>query len=153
MTQAADLIDHLLARSAERLILEKRSGMPQGWGLWMRSGRTVPARFGGADVVAHMGTLPRRATGGLAPQLTFFQALPRLWWQHWEPRPRDQRGLHWLGVAGSLLIHLLFLVLLLWMAVVRWAAPEPEPEPGRVQLSLIGRGAADAAGGGEGGMP
>ncbi|MFT4247012.1 MAG: hypothetical protein QM581_03100, partial [Pseudomonas sp.] len=40
-----------------------------------------------------------------------------------------------------------------WMAVVRWAAPEPEPEPGRVQLSLIGRGAADAAGGGEGGMP
>lgn len=153
VTKAADLIDHLLARSPGRLILEKRSGLPYGWGIWMRSGGTMAAPFGGQDIVVHMSTLPPRPGSGLAPPLTFLQAFRRLWWQHWEPRPRDQRDLHWFGVAGSLLIHILFLLLLLWVAVVRWAAHESEPEQGRVQLSFVGRGTPDEEGGGEGGAP
>jgi hypothetical protein len=153
VTKAADLIDHLLARSPGRLILDKRSGMPYGWGIWMRSRATMAAAFGDAEVVAHVDTLPRRPNSGSAPQLTFFQAFRRLWWQHWEPRPDDQRSLHWFGVTGSLLIHILFFVLLLWVAVVRWASHEPESEQGRVQLSFVGRGTPQDEGGGEGGSP
>ncbi|WP_434025699.1 transmembrane repetitive protein [[Pseudomonas] boreopolis] len=152
MTKAADLIDHLLARRPDWPILEKRSGMPHGWGIWMRSGVAAAAPFDGRDIAAHVATLPRPPGSGIAPQLSFLEAFRRLWWQHWDPRPADQRGLHWLGVAGSFLIHVLFLVLLLWVAVVRWAARETEPEAGRVQLSILGRGAPDDEGGGEGGQ-
>lgn len=154
MTQAADLIEHLLARSPGRIVLEKRSGMPYGWGIWMRSGKAAATTaFARHELIAHADTRPPRRAGGLAPQLGLWQAFRRLWWQHWDPRPRDQRDLHWFGVLGSALVHVLFLALLLWVAVVRWAAQEPEPEQGRVQFSLLGRGTPEDQGGGEGGTP
>ncbi|NIK44133.1 hypothetical protein FHY10_002428 [Xanthomonas arboricola] len=77
-----------------------------------------------------------------------FQAFRSLWWQHWEPRPKDQRPQHWLALLGSLLIHLGFIALLIWVVTVRWAPDETQTgDESRVRMTFIGDGAAEQGGG------
>ncbi|HHW4678455.1 MAG TPA: hypothetical protein ACQGQH_03045 [Xylella sp.] len=70
--------------------------------------------------------------------LGYFQAFLSLWWQHWDPRPRDEWPLHWVAVFGSALINLGFLFLLIWSLAIRWVLPPPSGGDGRVSVSLIG---------------
>ncbi|HYG06490.1 MAG TPA: transmembrane repetitive protein [Stenotrophomonas sp.] len=152
MTKAADLIQALLARKPVGPLLDRRSGLPFAWGHWARTRDVVatvayPSRAL-ADVVAQR---PPRPSTGVAPRLSSWQAFRRLWWQQWEPRPRDEAPYHWLSVLASFLIHLCFFLLLLWVAVVRWAQPPEEGgEAGRVKLEMIGRGSPAETGGGPG---
>ncbi|MBB4654605.1 hypothetical protein GGR73_001104 [Xanthomonas sp. F14] len=80
--------------------------------------------------------------------LSPFQAFRSLWWQHWEPRPKDQRPQHWLALLGSLLIHLGFIALLIWVVTVRWAPDDTQTgDESRVRMTFIGDGAAEQGGG------
>lgn len=152
MTKAADLIQALLARKPVGPLLDRRSGLPFAWGHWVRTRDVVatvayPARELSDAIAAR----PARASAGVLPRLSAWQAFRRLWWQQWEPRPRDETPYHWLSVLASLLIHLGFFILLLWVAVVRLAQPRDEGgEAGRVKLEMIGRGSPDETGGGPG---
>ncbi|MEQ7892615.1 transmembrane repetitive protein [Xanthomonas arboricola] len=148
MTTAADLLQALRARMPGKLILDRRTGLPYGWATWMSS-RIGPAAAFDDDQV--MGVLLARpalpASAGVA-LLSPFQAFRSLWWQHWEPRPKDQRPQHWLALLGSLLIHLGFIALLIWVVTVRWAPDETKTgDESRVRMTFIGDGAAEQGGG------
>ncbi|MCC4598653.1 transmembrane repetitive protein [Xanthomonas melonis] len=149
MTTAADLLQALRARMPGRLILDPRTGLPYGWATWMRSRDSAAAPFNDdhvMDVLLARGS----ATSGVGSMLAFtpFQAFRSLWWQHWEPRPADQRRQHWLAMVGSLLIHLGFIALLIWVVAVRWAPKDAEQgEQARVRMTFIGDGAAEQGGG------
>ncbi|WP_126968907.1 transmembrane repetitive protein [Xanthomonas arboricola] len=148
MTTAADLLQALRARMPGKLILDRRTGLPYGWATWMSS-RIGPAAAFNDDQV--MGVLLARpappASAGVA-LLSPFQAFRSLWWQHWEPRPKDQRPQHWLALLGSLLIHLGFIALLIWVVTVRWAPDDSKTgDESRVRMTFIGDGAAEQGGG------
>ncbi|QJD67778.1 transmembrane repetitive protein [Xanthomonas campestris pv. badrii] len=149
MTTAADLLQALRARMPAKLILDRRTGLPYGWAIWMRSRGDAAAPFNDDHVMDVLLARPSAADGtGAARLLTPFQAFRSLWWQHWDPRPRDQRTQHWLALLGSLLIHIGFIALLIWVVAVRWAPEETtQGEESRVRMTFIGDGAAEQGGG------
>ncbi|WP_349811346.1 transmembrane repetitive protein [Xanthomonas dyei] len=149
MTTAADLLHALRARMPGKLILDRRTGLPYGWAIWMRNRDDAAAPFNDDQVMNVLLARPSAVHGaGSAAILTPFQAFRSLWWQHWEPRPTDQRRQHWLAMLGSLLIHIGFIALLIWVVTVRWAPDETKPgEESRVSMTFIGDGAAEQGGG------
>lgn len=133
MTKAAALLDALLARRWKRRALRGRVERSSGWaGSDVQIARELERWW---PLREHGHALSQR------PPSNFLQALRQLGWQHWDPPARDERRLHWLAVLGSFLIHLAFLLLLIWVAVVRWVPhPTHKGDEGRVQLSFVGRG-------------
>lgn len=147
LTRAEQLIDLLLARQQPRAVLEKTTRLPYGWALWLRSLAPLPRPFHARDVIAVF--LPRPLPGppGQSPRLSSWQALRRLFWQDWDAAPRDQRWMRWTSALVSALLHLLFFVLLLWVAVIRTTAPEEEGAEGeRVQVEFVGRATQEGGG-------
>nr|WP_153643670.1 MULTISPECIES: hypothetical protein [unclassified Stenotrophomonas] len=147
MTRAEQLIDLLLARQQPRAVLEKSTRLPYGWALWLRSLGPLPRPFHAREVIAVF--LPRPLPGppGQSPRLSPWQALRRLFWQDWDAAPRDQRWMRWTSALVSALLHLLFFVLLLWVAVIRTSAPDEEGTEGeRVQVEFVGRASQEGGG-------
>ena len=147
LPRAEQLIDLLLARQQHPLILEKSTGLPYGWALWLRRLTPLPRPFHARDVIAVL--LPRPLPGppGRLPMLGPWAALRRLFWQDWEPAPRDQRWMRWTSALLSALLHLLFFLLLLWVAVVRTTAPADAGAEGeRVQIEFVGRATQEGGG-------
>ncbi|MBN5126585.1 hypothetical protein JY452_11305, partial [Stenotrophomonas maltophilia] len=147
LTRAEQLIDLLLARQQPRAVLEKTTRLPYGWALWLRSLGPLPRPYHARDVIAVL--LPRPLPGppGQSPQLSPWQALRRLFWQDWDAAPRDQRWMRWLSAVASALLHLLFFMLLLWVAVIRTSAPQDEGTEGeRVQVEFVGRATQEGGG-------
>ena len=147
LPRAEQLIDLLLARQQHPLILEKRTRLPYGWAIWLRSLKPIARPFHAGDVIAVL--LPRPLPGrpGVLPPLGPWGAARRLLWQDWEPAPRDQRWMRWTSAVASALLHLLFFLLLLWVAVIRTRAPEDAGAEGeRVQIEFVGRGAQEGGG-------
>lgn len=153
MTKAADLIQALLARKPVGPLLDRRSGLPFAWGHWVRTREMVPTvAYPARELSDAIAARPVPVSPGILPRLSPWQAFRRLWWQQWEPRPRDETPYHWLAMLASLLIHFGFFLLLLWVAVVRLAQPRDDDggEAGRVKLEMIGRGSPAETGGGPG---
>ncbi|MCC4607731.1 transmembrane repetitive protein [Xanthomonas campestris pv. zinniae] len=150
MTTAADLLQALRARMPGKLILDRRTGLPYGWGIWMGNRAHVAASFNDdqlTDVLLARAQPSQRQVSGAAI-LSPFQAFRSLWWQHWDPRPKDQRRQHWLALLGSFLIHLGFIALLVWVVTVRWAPDDTKPgDESRVRMTFIGDGAVEQGGG------
>ncbi|MEW6384426.1 MAG: hypothetical protein AB1514_10745, partial [Pseudomonadota bacterium] len=147
LTRAEQLIDLLLARQQPRAVLEKTTRLPYGWALWLRSLGPLPRPYHARDVIAVL--LPRPLPGppGQSPQLSPWQALRRLFWQDWDAAPRDQRWMRWVSALASALLHLLFFMLLLWVAVIRTTAPEAEGAEGeRLQVEFVGRATQEGGG-------
>jgi len=147
LTRAEQLIDLLLARQQPRAVLEKSTRLPYGWALWLRSLGPLPRPFHAREVIAVF--LPRPLPGppGQSPRLSPWQALRRLFWQDWDAAPRDQRWMRWTSALVSALLHLLFFVLLLWVAVIRTSAPDEEGTEGeRVQVEFVGRASQEGGG-------
>ncbi|HID8536626.1 TPA: hypothetical protein ACXIMI_001749 [Stenotrophomonas maltophilia] len=147
LTRAEQLIDLLLARQQPRAVLEKTTRLPYGWALWLRSLGPLPRPFHAREVIAVL--LPRPLPGppGQSPRLSTWQSLRRLFWQDWDAAPRDQRWMRWTSALASALLHLLFFVLLLWVAVIRTTAPEAEGAEGeRVQVEFVGRATQEGGG-------
>lgn len=161
MAKAADIIQALIERSPRRLLLERHTGLPWGWALWLRAQPKAPARpLPSAREIAGLlaGRPPSPPAAG--ERLTLWRAFLALWRQGWAPAPRDERPLRAAAWAGSIAMHLLFAVALVWVALVRALPPAPPAAGGgdeRVQVGFSGRGdpsapqaggetAADAAG-------
>ncbi|MDT3499833.1 hypothetical protein [Stenotrophomonas maltophilia] len=147
LPRAEQLIDLLLARQQQPIILEKNTRLPYGWALWLRSLSPLPRPFHAREVIAVL--LPRPLPGrpGTLPALPRWQALRRLLWQDWEPAPRDQRWMRWTSAVASALLHLLFFLLLLWVAVIRTSAPAEQGADGeRVQIEFVGRASQEGGG-------
>ncbi len=147
LPRAEQLIDLLLARQQQPIILEKNTRLPYGWALWLRSLSPLPRPFHAREVIAVL--LPRPLPGrpGTLPALPRWQALRRLLWQDWEPAPRDQRWMRWTSAVASALLHLLFFLLLLWVAVIRTSVPAEQGSDGeRVQIEFVGRASQEGGG-------
>ncbi|HCT26161.1 MAG TPA: hypothetical protein DIW85_08075 [Stenotrophomonas sp.] len=147
LTRAEQLIDLLLARQQPRAVLEKTTRLPYGWALWLRSLGPLPRPFHARDVIAVFLPRPLPGAPGQSPRLSPWQALRRLFWQDWDAAPRDQRWMRWTSALVSALLHLLFFMLLLWVAVIRTTAPEEEGAEGeRVQVEFVGRATQEGGG-------
>ncbi|ROP77295.1 hypothetical protein EDF74_2971 [Stenotrophomonas rhizophila] len=141
LRRADDILEWLLARQPDTRFLEKTTGLPYGWGLWLRALSPLPRPFRASEVLAELAQRAPLPQGGRLPELSFVQAMRRLLWQGWDPAPRDQRWMRWTSAVISALLHLMFALLLLWVALIRPPSePEQGGESGRVQVAFVGRG-------------
>lgn len=150
LRRADEILDWLLARQPEKRIVEKTTGLPYGWGLWLRALPPLPRPFRSTEVVGELIQRPLPGSPGRLPALGFVQSLRRLLWQTWDPAPRDQRWMRWTSAAISMLLHILFALLLLWVALIRPPVqPEQGGDGGRIQVEFLGSGTPQDNGGGE----
>ncbi len=152
MTKAAERIIQALLPRKPAPILERQTGLPYGWGLWLRTLRAergaIP-RDKSENIVRDLMQRPPPPRGAIAPALGFWGGLRSLFHQQWEPPLREERPLRWFASAVSLLMHALFVLLLVWVAVVRLPPPpEQAGEGSRVRVEYIGRGTPEEEGGG-----
>jgi hypothetical protein len=148
VTTATEIIAFLLARRPAPIV-EKSTGLPHGWGIWLRNAPQRQGRLSRASVDALIAQLAVRpvAPAPVAAPMGRWRALRSLLWQHWDPPPREERGTRWAGGLGSLLLHLgLFLALIL-VSLIPVPQPQDQADGTRVQLTLIGRGTQGEGGG------
>lgn len=150
MTNATDVIAQLLSRKAAPIV-ERHTGLPFGWGLWLRA---LPEKLGRitrekADAVVTL-LLARtpRPPDAVPAALGRWRAFRSLFYQGWGPPPREERWMRWFAGFTSSAVHLLFFLFLMWVALVQ--IPPPPQEAGdtsRVRLEIIGDGSPEEAGG------
>ncbi len=126
--------------------------MIHGWGLWMRglTERLGTIRSDAADAVIQAMLLrPARPALPAAPALGRWQAFRSLFYQDWGPPLREERGLRWLAGATSVLLHLFFLLLLLYVAMMRLPPPvDSQGDGSRIQVEFVGAETPEEEGGG-----
>ena len=150
MTKAADIIAALqAARPAP--VLERHTRMPYGWGLWLRAlkEKLGTIRREGADAIVDV--FAQRPSPEPSPRplaLNRWQAFRSMFYQDWGPPLREERRLRWFAGGLSTLMHLLFLLLLVFLAVVKVPRPPTAEEESRVQVEFIGEGTPEEEGGG-----
>lgn len=150
LRRADEILQALLARQPEKRIVEKTTGLPYGWGLWLRALSPLPRPFRSSEVIAELLPRPLPGSPGRLPALGMLQAMRRLLWQGWDPAPRDQRWMRWTSGVISILLHLLFAALLLWVALIRPPVPPEQGGDGdRIQVEFLGSGTPQDSGGGE----
>ncbi|WP_419403141.1 hypothetical protein [Stenotrophomonas rhizophila] len=150
LRRADDILDWLLSRQPDKRIVEKTTGLPYGWGLWLRALTPLPRPFRSTEVIAELIQRPLPGSPGRLPALGFVQSLRRLLWQTWDPAPRDQRWMRWTSAVISVLLHVMFALLLLWVALIRPPVqPEQGGDGGRIQVEFLGSGTPRESGGGE----
>lgn len=151
MTKAAAVIAALL-EGKPGLVVERRTGMIHGWGLWMLglSERLGAIRSDAADaVVEAMVRRPARPLPAATPALSRWQAFWSLFYQDWDPPLREERGLRWFAGATSVLMHVIFLLLLLYMAMMRLPpAVDSRSDGSRIQVEFVGVERPEEDGGG-----
>ena len=81
LRRADEILDWLLARQPDERILEKTTGLPYGWGLWLRALTPLPRPPRATGVVSEMLLRPAPGPTGLLPGLGFGQAVRRRWRQ------------------------------------------------------------------------
>ena len=150
VTSVTELINLLASRRQTSILHDRRTGMPYSWSNWLRTRVSKGlSAFVDADAAEAMAARPPRAREAAAAPLPLWQHIVLLFWNGGEPPPRDQRGLRWFAGFFSAGLHVLFALLLLWVALVRSNVPEPDAEEGeRVQVEYVGRGTPDEEGGG-----
>lgn len=152
MKTASDIVQTLLERPASTL-LDRKTGMPYGWSIWLRTQalQDRPAD-GTASPSAWIVGMQQRSlpeVSGIPHRMGMLRAFRSLFHQGWEPPPRELRWVRWFAAITSLLIHTLFVLFLLWIALITWIPLPPEEEEGsRVRLEFIGRGTPEEEGGG-----
>lgn len=157
MLSAAELIEALQRRL--RLVaphLRRPPGeFPPGWQAWLADMRGRPGVVTGApaeSVVAILAQRPVVAAPRRTSDLTRWQAFSTLWRQQWTPPTPEERPWRWFAGAVSVLWHVFFGALLVWLMYLKYVAVEAPPPEGEtvVQVEFIGTGAPDEVGGGAG---
>lgn len=150
VASVTELINLLASRRQTSILHDRRTGMPYSWSNWLRTRVSKGlSAFVDADAAEAMAARPPRVREAAAAQLPLWQHIVLLFWNGGEPPPRDQRGLRWFAGFFSAGLHVLFALLLLWVALVRSNVPEQNAEEGeRVQVEYVGRGTPDEEGGG-----
>lgn len=156
MFSAAELIDTLEARYRRRFPFHAQrpfGEFPPTWRQWFLSMEARADAVTGApaqDFVALFAQRPLRTPPKAVPEIGRLAALWRLNRQQWEPAPREQRGLRMFAAAVSGVAHVLFGMLLLWLAIVAIdSLPSKDDAAGEVvQVEFIGEGTPEDTGGG-----
>lgn len=149
MTTATEIIAFLRARRPVHVV-EKTTGLPHGWGIWLRN---APTRDGQLtyEPIAHITAAAVAAMRARPPArpvpMEGWRAARSLLWQHWDPPPKEERGTRWVGRIGSLVLHLGFVFVLLLASMLTVPVPPVQDQEGRIQLTLIGRGTQGEGGG------
>ncbi|MCG8276983.1 hypothetical protein [Stenotrophomonas sp. NLF4-10] len=145
----AELINLLAARGRAVRLHDRRTGMPYSWSGWLRDWASrAKSAFAPAEMIGVVAgrTLPPERR---PPARAFWQVMLLLLWHGGESPPRDQRGLRWFAAFFSVALHLVFAILLVWVALVRSNVPDERADEGeRVQVEYIGRGTVQEEGGG-----
>lgn len=150
VTSVTDLVNLLAARRQASILHDRRTGMPYSWSNWLRTRASKAiSLFAHGDVTTVAAARPAPASAGVPRALPLWRVIVAMFWHGGDPPPRDQRGLRWFAGFCSAALHILFALLLLWVALVRSNAPEQDAEQGeRVQVEYIGRGTPQEEGGG-----
>ncbi|WP_305804023.1 hypothetical protein [Stenotrophomonas sp. YIM B06876] len=139
----------LASRQPGKLILERKTGLPYGWGLWLRRLPALAPVVAAQQMTAILAARPPPVSTGPVPLLSMWQALRQLFWQGWERAPADERGLRWFSAFISAALHVLFALFLVWVALIRTPpTPDNAGDAGRVQLQYFGTGTPQQQGGG-----
>ncbi|WP_250062527.1 hypothetical protein [Stenotrophomonas mori] len=148
MTRVADLIALLAARGQASILHDRRTGFPYSWSAWLRGcAASAPSAFSAADAAAAAPRPPAVPAGGTL--LPFPRALLYvLRWAGGDPPRSDQRRIRAVSALCSAALHLLFALLLVWVALVRSHPPAGEAAGERVQVQYVGRGTPLDEGGG-----
>jgi hypothetical protein len=145
VTRATEIIQALIARAPSRTPVERSTGMPYGWALWLRA-QPQPQEHPHASPGALAEAISQRPPMPLprGEELATWPAFFSLFRQGWMPPPRDERSLRIGSRIGSLVLHLLFIAFLAWVAWMQSLArpPLPEAEGGgeRIEVGFIGAG-------------
>ncbi|MET4727483.1 hypothetical protein ABIE09_001277 [Lysobacter enzymogenes] len=155
MPTAASIIEALQRRL--RLTLRRDSPepgeYPSAWQGWLDAQSARPGAVTGATADAWLAVFAERplsAPPRRAPALNRWQAFATLWRQQWLPPEPEDRRLRWGAGAISLLWHLLFGGLLVWLMYLQYFATRPPP-PGETTVTMIeyvGQGTPQEPGGG-----
>src|SRR5688500_1937203 len=156
MFSSADLIEALRRRARRSLRPERPAGeFPPGWRAWFAA---MPARAGavtGAAAESILAILLAREPSpppAAVVALNRWQAFATLWRQDWHPASEDERSVRIFATVLSLVLHVFFVIVLVWLMYARFmgAAPEEEARRGEdvIQVEFIGKGAPEEQGGG-----
>ncbi|HEY0505070.1 MAG TPA: hypothetical protein VGD42_16425, partial [Lysobacter sp.] len=157
MFSAADLI-HALQRKLQLIAphLRRPPGtFPPGWQAWFDSmaQRANAVRGSTADAIVDVFLQrPLAMRPARVAELTRWQAFGALWRQEWHglgPRDRHDRRMHWFAVAFTVLWHLFFSAMLLYLMYLRFTQLNTPPPQGEdvVMVEYIGRGTPQEPGG------
>ncbi|NUS37669.1 MAG: hypothetical protein HOQ02_01400, partial [Lysobacter sp.] len=151
MFTSADFIEALHRRGRKSLRPETPAGeFPPGWQGWFDAMAARIDAVSGAAAGGFVELLLEREPSLPPPSvgaLTRWQAFATLWRQQWQAPAPEERRERVLAMAITLAVHLVLLVLLLWIAFVRFTAtPAPRGEE-VVQVEFIGRGTPENNGG------
>ncbi len=150
VTSVTELINLLASRRQTSILHDRRTGMPYSWSNWLRTRMSKGlSAFVDDDVGDAIAARPPRPRAAPAAARPLWWIIVSLFWNGGEPPPRDQRGLRWFAGFFSAGLHVLFALLLLWVALVRSNVSEQNAEEGeRVQVEFLGDGTAQEEGGG-----
>lgn len=156
MFSAADLIDVVAGRV--RLRRRLRTGVdtppgefPPAWTAWFAKAGERPGKVTGATAGAIVAVLAARelaAPPRRTVELNRWQAFATLWRQQWTPPEREDRRVRWLAAALTTFVHLVLLVMLFWLASVRFLVTSQPQGEEIVQVEYIGTGTPVEQGGG-----
>ncbi|MDQ3229539.1 MAG: hypothetical protein M3Q13_07365, partial [Pseudomonadota bacterium] len=151
MFSAAELLQALLNRRTLRSIRpEAQTGFPPSWAAWLASLQERAGAVTGATAQSIVAILMQRELASpprRAIELNRWQAFSTLWRQHWQPPVRDERWLRWSAMVLSLIVHVFFTVMLLYLMYLRFMAVA-QPEGEQVRVQLVGIGTSEEEGGG-----
>ena len=152
MFTAADLLEALRQRRKLKSIRPDVPGqLPPGWEAWLAA---MPARVGAVTGAMPQAFIDLFLARPLArpprslQQLNRWQSFATLWRQQWQPPAREERWERVVAVTVSGVLHLVFGVLLLVLAYLRFVAIPPPAGDTVVQAEFVGRGTPDVPGGG-----
>ncbi|NUO77266.1 MAG: hypothetical protein HOQ32_14785, partial [Lysobacter sp.] len=155
MYSAAALIEALQRRLRLNVRRDslKPGEFPPGWANWFTAMGERVGRVTGASadsIVEQLAGRPLATPPRRVGELNRWQAFATLWRQQWQPPERETRGVHWFAVSVTLLWHIFFGAMLLWLMYLQFLGnPSPPPEGETVvQVEYIGVGTPEEPGGG-----
>lgn len=151
MFTSADLIEALRKRGRRSLRPDTPAGeFPPGWQAWLDAMSTRLGAVTGAAADGFVALFLEREPALPPPRvagLTRWQAFATLWRQQWQPPAPEERRMRLWAMAITFAIHLVLLVLLIWIAFVRFTGAPPRAAEEVVQVEFIGRGTPEQNGG------
>jgi hypothetical protein len=152
---AGELIEILQVRYRRRFPVHADrpfGAFPPTWRAWFLSIQERLGAVTGAPAADYLDVLllrPECSPPKASPELSRWRAYASLGRQQWEPAPRDQRWMRSVAGLVSGLLHVVFMVMLLWLGFVAIGdAPPDAPQAGEtVLIEYIGTGTPVEQGG------
>ncbi len=152
---AGELIEIIQVRYRRRFPLHADrpfGAFPPTWRAWFLSIQQRLGAVTGAPVADYLDVLlrrPERAPPKASLELSRWRAYASLGRQQWEPAPRDQRWMRSVAGLVSGLLHVVFMVMLLWLGFVAIgdAPPQTRQAGETVLIEYIGTGTPAEQGG------